>query len=90
VITATGGRLDFQLPGHEPAAASPAAPVAASEEILTDAAIRELERQNLIAALDRTDWRVYGPGGAAELLGLKPTTVTSRMQRLGLKRAESR
>jgi transcriptional regulator with GAF, ATPase, and Fis domain len=90
VITATDGRLDLQLPGHEPAATSPAAPVTASEEILTDAAIRGLERQNLIAALDRTDWRVYGPGGAAELLGLRPTTVTSRMQRLGLKRAESR
>jgi transcriptional regulator with GAF, ATPase, and Fis domain len=90
VITATDGRLDLQLPGHEPAATSPPAPVTASQEILTDAAIRELERQNLIAALDRTDWRVYGPGGAAELLGLRPTTVTSRMQRLGLKRAESR
>jgi transcriptional regulator with GAF, ATPase, and Fis domain len=93
VITATAGRLDFQLPRREQGG-DPGAPPAPSspgaEEVLTDAAIRELERQNLVTALDRTDWRVYGPGGAAELLGLKPTTVTSRMQRLGLKRSASR
>ena len=36
-----------------------------------------------------TGWKIYGPEGAAALRGLKPTTVASRMQRLGLKRPAS-
>ncbi|MFB3117300.1 MAG: Fis family transcriptional regulator, partial [Myxococcota bacterium] len=57
----------------------------AASDILTDEAIREIERNNLLAALERADGKIYGAGGAAELLGLKPTTVASRVQRLGLK-----
>ena len=52
-------------------------------------AIRELERANLLAALERADGKIYGAGGAAELLGMKPTTVASRIQRLGIKRPPS-
>lgn len=87
VITAKKGKLDFHLPGEEQAA-EPAGDTAISE-ILTETAIRDLERSNLLAALDRADWKIYGTGGAAELLGLKPTTVASRIGRLGLKRPTS-
>ena len=52
--------------------------------------MRELERKNLLAALERAGGKIYGPGGAAELLGLKPTTVASRIQRLGIERPTSR
>ena len=84
VITAKGGKLDFHLPGSETAAAE-AGTSAGGADVLTDAAIREIERANLVAALERADGKIYGPGGAAELLGLKPTTVASRVQRLGIK-----
>ena len=38
------------------------------------------------AALVKSGWRIHGEGGAAELLGLKPTTLISRIKKLGLKR----
>ncbi len=44
------------------------------------------ERQHLLRILARTGWRLEGRGGAAELLGLKPSTLRSRMQRLGVTR----
>ncbi len=46
----------------------------------------ELKRENVLAALRRTDWRVAGRGGAAELLGLRPTTLRSRMKSLGIEK----
>ena len=45
-----------------------------------------MERENLLAALKATEWKIYGPGGAAELLNMKPTTLSSRIRRMGLKR----
>jgi len=54
--------------------------------ILTDVEIRERERQNMVAALNKTQWKIHGPGGTAEMLGVKPTTLISRIKRLGLKR----
>ncbi len=92
VITAREGRMALQLePGPRPSAPAVAtasvAPPAGT--VLTDAELRELERANLAAALEQSEGKVYGPGGAAERLGLKPTTVASRMQRLGLKRSDA-
>lgn len=52
--------------------------------IMTDEVMRERERTNLIAALERSHGRIYGPGGAAERLGVKPTTLVSRIKKLGL------
>ncbi len=53
-------------------------------DIVTDEVMRERERANLIAALERSHGRIYGPGGAAERLGVKPTTLVSRIKKLGL------
>lgn len=53
-----------------------------SPTIMTYAQIKDLERENLIAALEATNYRVYGAGGAAELLGVKPTTLSSRIKSL--------
>ena len=47
--------------------------------------LRELERNNMQAALKAADGRLFGKGGAAELLGLKPTTLASRFKRLDIK-----
>ena len=56
----------------------------AGTAILTDADIRKLERDNIVAALERTGGKVSGPRGAAELLGLKPTTLAYRMRVMGI------
>ncbi len=44
------------------------------------------ERENLMAALEAANWKIYGIGGAAELLGVKATTLASRLQAMGIKK----
>ena len=46
--------------------------------------MRQRERDNIAAALEQCDGRVYGEIGAAELLGIRPTTLASRLKKLGL------
>jgi len=89
VITAEGTRLAIDLPTG--AAIPPARPAVAPDEVapdrvLTDAEVRRLEADNIRAALRRTQGKVSGPDGAAELLGIKPTTLGSRIKALGLSR----
>jgi transcriptional regulator with GAF, ATPase, and Fis domain len=48
--------------------------------------MRRRERDNIITALRQTKWKISGEGGAAELLGIKPTTLTSRMKKMGIER----
>ena len=48
--------------------------------------LEELERSHIIAVLNQTGWRVSGGKGAAERLGLKPTTLEARMKKLGISR----
>lgn len=83
VITARDGRLnlDTALPRTAPAAipADHASPHTAQE-------LRDLERANLLRALESASWRVSGPNGAASLLGLPPSTLASRMKALGIRR----
>ena len=45
---------------------------------------RELERQNILAALERCSWRIAGEHGAAKLLGMKPSTLAYQIKTLGL------
>ncbi|MBN2317499.1 MAG: sigma 54-interacting transcriptional regulator [Acidobacteria bacterium] len=46
----------------------------------------EVEKKHLIDVLEQTDWRIRGENGAAEILGIKPTTLESRMLKYGIKR----
>jgi formate hydrogenlyase transcriptional activator len=46
----------------------------------------EVERNHIQHVLESVGWRVRGEGGAAQVLGLKPTTLESRMQKLGISR----
>jgi formate hydrogenlyase transcriptional activator len=46
----------------------------------------EVERAHVLRTLERTHWRINGPGNAAEVLGLHPNTLRSRMKRLGIAR----
>jgi transcriptional regulator with GAF, ATPase, and Fis domain len=48
--------------------------------------LAELERDHILATLQATGWQVSGEGGAAKLLGLKPTTLEARMKKLGITR----
>ena len=50
--------------------------------------IAEIERNHIIAVLNRTRWRVRGTNGAAEILGLKPTTLDSKMKKLRIQRCD--
>ncbi|HTU50783.1 MAG TPA: sigma 54-interacting transcriptional regulator [Acidobacteriaceae bacterium] len=50
--------------------------------------IEEVDRDHIFRILERTGWRVRGPGGAAEALGLKPTTLEARMKKLGVARKQ--
>jgi transcriptional regulator with GAF, ATPase, and Fis domain len=53
--------------------------------ILTDSELKRRERDSILSALAQTNGKISGPRGAAELLGMKPTTLASRIKALGLK-----
>lgn len=55
-------------------------------EYFTETEIRRLERENILTILRKTGWKIKGVSGAAELLGVKPTTLISRIEKMGLKR----
>jgi DNA-binding NtrC family response regulator len=54
--------------------------------IIPEPAWRELERRNLLNALQRANWKISGKGGAAELLEIKPSTLESRMKVFAIER----
>ncbi len=60
--------------------------VAIDDVMYTETEMRERERNNLLTALRHTGWKIYGRGGAAELLGVKPQTLFSRMQKMKLRK----
>jgi len=90
VITARQGRLDLERALPESDRGAPVAVAEDSNEprIRTVGEMEALERENLRRALAQSDWKVSGTGGAAERLGMRPTTLTSRMKALGLRRPD--
>jgi transcriptional regulator with GAF, ATPase, and Fis domain len=50
----------------------------------------DAERHAIMKALETAGWRISGRGGAADLLGLKPTTLHAKMKRLGVQRPGAR
>lgn len=56
--------------------------------IALDEDMQDLVKKNMLAALEKCEWKLFGKNGAAELLGLKPTTLASRIKRLGLKQGK--
>jgi transcriptional regulator with GAF, ATPase, and Fis domain len=56
---------------------------------LTYTELKQLERENLTVALAQAGGKIFGPTGAAALLGMKPTTIISRIKTLGLERGNS-
>ena len=92
VITSRDGHLnlDRALPESVNAAAAALGPVVAdkptAQRVRTAKELEELERSNIIAALKAAEWKVAGEQGAAQLLGVKPTTLSSRMKALNIER----
>jgi transcriptional regulator with GAF, ATPase, and Fis domain len=74
MILATGPRLSIRVPQARVSSAIPSTK------------IEDVQKEHIMAMLERCGWRVRGVGGAAERLGVKPTTLESRMARLGISR----
>ncbi len=53
-------------------------------QILKDEQVKRLERENILAALEQTQWKISGSGSTAELLGLNPSTLRSRLKAMGI------
>jgi transcriptional regulator with GAF, ATPase, and Fis domain len=89
VITSRDGRLnlDRALPESvNTLAAALTDDEAAVKRVRTAKELEDLERNNLMVALEAAEWKIAGENGAAQLLGMKPTTLSSRMKVLGIVR----
>lgn len=62
--------------------------VAAENIVLTEKQMKSLQKKNLLTALRQTNWKVSGKGGAAELLGVRPTTLADRIKSFGLRKPD--
>ena len=98
VILARGGGLEFDLPVPSHLISPPRSSDRsestgdgpAKQKFLTQAELERRERDNLVAVLEAAEWKIKGPDGAAELLGVKPSTLHSKMDKWELKRPEPR
>jgi formate hydrogenlyase transcriptional activator len=77
MIVTTSRRLSISLSENT----SPAA-------MLSSPKLVDVEREHILAVLKSSAWRIRGTGGAANRLGMKPTTLETRMAKLGLKRPD--
>jgi transcriptional regulator with GAF, ATPase, and Fis domain len=74
MILATGPHLTITVPDVSPAS------------IRQSVKLKDIETEHFRNVLESTGWRIRGIGGAAERLGLRPTTLEARLAKLGLKR----
>ncbi len=85
-ILTPSGRLDTELLAEDRPGLSPTTPDPAADGPLL--ALDEVQRRHICRVLRHTDGKVYGQDGAAVLLGLKPTTLQSRMKKLKIDRQQ--
>ncbi len=88
VILSTGKvlRLDLSMPALKSDGEIDTVEAAGDDGVLTETQMREFQRRNVIKAMDLAKWKVSGPGGAAELLGIKPTTLSDRIRSLKIEK----
>ena len=95
-ILARGGVLAFDLPVSGPAAPPARAKSRADSPTVKDPQhnflskpeLQRIERDNLLLALEAANWKIKGPDGAAELFGIKPSTLLAKMKKWALKKPE--
>jgi transcriptional regulator with GAF, ATPase, and Fis domain len=92
-LLATGAELDVELPDSAPVTGAGSresgAPTDTSRiprDVLLDLTLDQLQRLQIMHALETNRYRVFGAGGAAEKLGMNPQTLLSRMDKLGIPR----
>jgi PAS domain S-box-containing protein len=78
-------RLEVEMP-EQPESTRSNGGDASPPGFLTEKEMRDFQKNNVVAALKQADWRVSGPDGAAELLGIKPTTLADRIRAWGIER----
>ena len=78
MILTTGPVLYFDVPKIAQSGADPCG------------TLEEVEKKHIVEALNTTGWQVSGKSGAAEILGINPKTLASRMQKLGIQRNQKR
>jgi transcriptional regulator with GAF, ATPase, and Fis domain len=85
VIISQSAKLQFDLPLEQIAKNKTASALKISvrthQEVLTDADMTQREIANTLLALEKTGGKIYGAGGAAELLQMNPTTLSSRLRK---------
>ena len=101
VITSRCEALRIELPGEDQfvpfQSAQPSSPFGTNDgsnrgaptnsgEIVPDEEMKRRESGNILAALEHANWKIHGKDGAAELLGVKSTTLASRIKKMGLKK----
>jgi formate hydrogenlyase transcriptional activator len=74
--------METASPAQAPAAALPAHPAAPSA-----APLEHVERTHIVSVLKQTRWRIDGPQGAARVLNMHPSTLRSRLKKLGIQRS---
>jgi len=89
VILSGGKRLRLDLISLDRLPRAARGAVTAAGEVVPERELRRRERANVLAALERANGRVYGKGGAADLLGIRPTTLQSRLKALRISSPES-
>ena len=80
VILSTGSQLRLEINAPDVGLPSAAMPAPLADSILTEADMRQLARENMVRALEASDWRVSGKDGAAQKLGIRPTTLADRIK----------
>ncbi len=88
-ILSRGGAIGAQelgagSSGKREAGESKPAPHHGEPQVFVLATLDEAQRRHILDALERSGGKIYGPGGAAVSLGLKPSTLQSKMKRLGI------
>ena len=79
-------RLDLSMPGLPQDTGEAVVQVPAGTDVLSETDMRDFQRRNIVRALKQSNWRVSGKGGAAELLGVRPTTLADRIRSYGIER----
>jgi len=93
IIVSKGQRLSFEVPTLDSAIdRSSSAPRTVKESSMdlpyTEAERLERDKENILAALRLASGKISGADGAAELLGIKPTTLATRMKKFAIKRKD--